>query len=77
MVEIHKIDEIALPPPPPPHEMINFVNFMKSHSRNIRPSWNDEIHEIKDLSVHPTGNDKNHDIDELAEHSPSISTPTR
>ena len=47
----------------------------KSKSRNIRSSWNDEIHEIICPSDHPTGNDKNHDIDELAEHSNPILTP--
>ena len=47
----------------------------KLKSRNIRSSWNDEIHEIKDPSDNPTGNDKNHDIDELAEYSHPISTP--
>ena len=64
-----------LNPPTPSYEMINFVNFMKAHSRNIRLSWNDENHEIKDPSNHLTCNDKNYDIDELAEHSPSISIP--
>ena len=68
---------LLFPPPPPLHEMSNFIDFMKSQIRDIHPSWNDKIHEIKDLSVHPTGNVRNRDIDELAEHSPSISTPTR
>ena len=75
MVEIHNTDEIDLPPPPPPHEMINSVNFMKVHRRNIRPSWNDVIHEIKDPSAHLTGNDKNRHMDELAEHAHSIPSP--
>ena len=47
----------------------------KSKSRNIRSSWNDEIHEIICPSDHLTGNDKNHGIDELAEQSNPILTP--
>ena len=61
---------------PPPNKMINLSISWRNQSRNIRSSWNDEIHEIICPSDHPTGNYKNHAIDELAEHSnPIFNTP--